>query len=388
MLTFTKTIRFKLTAWYAASLLLICLLFLGTMNALVTRQYEAQPHKVLEGIIQNNQRPEIANKRTQLLERFEEERDLEELLINEFRKQDLRRIRLLSLYSLIPIAVLSVVGGYVIAGSMLAPIQRVIQATKVITHKDLKQQIPNSDTQDEIHDLIRNFNKMIVRLDHAFDAQTQFIENASHELKTPLTVIQTNIEAAESTKKKSKKKQYLEQARQSTIKLNQLLEDLLLMALMEQHVHKKRLSLDQLLSDIERDARIIANEEGVQIVLSNTIQDAAIRGNENLLYRAVMNVIENAIRYSKNGQTVEVYVEQQGGEAHVRVKDYGPGIPTQDHQRMFQRFERGTNTGNTQGAGIGLAITQNILALHDGEITIEKSDANGTTFTIALPVLA
>jgi len=192
---FFKTIRFRLTLWYSLLLLIISGSVILGINIIVTTYYNSNSPNLPQITFRPRNLPHN--------EELEEITEVQKEIIQEIRKQDLNKIRSLSIYSFIPLTLLSFFGGYFIADQMLKPLQQLNLTFTQLNSKNLDKKIKNENTGDEISILINNFNNMTSRLNKSFQLQKDFIANASHELKSPLAIIQTNLEAV--TKKTTKK---------------------------------------------------------------------------------------------------------------------------------------------------------------------------------------
>jgi len=379
-----KTIRFKLTFWYSVLLILLSLIFVVSINIVITKHFHAEP--IVPGFILGPKARTVIERRWRDLD--EERRDL----VQEYRLEDLRKIREISVLSFIPLTILSFAGGYIIAGQMLKPIQKLNTATRKISAKNLSKQIEHEDTGDEISELIDNFNKMTARLDISFTAQKEFVENASHELKTPLAIVKTNLESALTDPKFSQHKasSLIKTSLKSTDFMNKLIEDLLLLALLENQIHKTPASISDVAQKSVEYLEPLAGKQRIKLDLkvSPSAQKVEIQANSELLQRAFMNVIENAIKYSPKGEKVHIKVKTRGSNIYIEIQDHGIGIPGKEENKIFERFYRidKSRSRKTGGAGLGLAITKKIINLHNGTIRLKTGKKSGTTFIISLPL--
>jgi signal transduction histidine kinase len=376
-----ETIRFKLTLWYSLLLILSCLFFIGILNIVVTNLYrsELRPPPAYPRMAVNN--PTLYEKIQNL---DEEKREL----LKEYRENDLRNFRKITFVSLIPLSFVSFAGGYIIAGQMLSPLKELNKKIKNINVKSLKGKLRYADNEDEISELIKNFNDMIARLNISFEAQKEFIENASHELKTPLAIIQTNLDSILLDDKISKSDilSLVETSKKSIKFMNKLTEDLLLLALLENHIKKKKIDLKEIVKESQRNLNKIAIDKEIRLDLTITGKDFVTQGNSELLQRAIMNLIENAIKYSPEKSTVKIEMGTKNDRIIVSIIDQGDGIGKEDHKRIFERFYRvdKSRSRQTGGAGLGLAIAKKIVELHKGKLILESKKRKGSTFTISL----
>jgi len=310
-------------------------------------------------------------------------------IFEEYRGNDLRNFRKTTLFSLIPLSLISFAGGYLIAGQMLSPLKELNKKIKNINIKNLKSKLSYEKTGDEISELIENFNEMIARLNLSFEAQKEFIENASHELKTPLAIIQTNLDSILLDNKITKKEisSLIESSRKSTKFMNKLIEDLLLLALLENQVKKRKLSLENVVTESTNNLRKIASENRIKLQLDITGKHFSMSGNFELLQRAIMNLIENAIKYSPKKSAVEVTLADNKDTLTVDIIDHGRGITEPEQKKIFERFYRTdkSRSRKTGGAGLGLAIAKKIVWLHKGKITVASKKGVGSRFKVEFP---
>lgn len=373
---FYKTIRFKLTFWNSLILILVNLFFILTVNVVVTEHYRKDPIEVIMP------RP----KAMRFFEEFPRKDEVLEV-INSFREEDLKQIRTVSVISFVVLSFLSIGGGYLIAGRMLAPIRALNQATKKINSENLHIKIIQPPVDDEIGELIGNFNQMTTRLGESFDLQKQFVENASHELKTPLGVIQTNLESALIDNKISEKEiaEYLQASLKSAKFMNKLVEDLLLLSLIGGEVKFKTVDLVQVVREAIDQVKVLADEKEVAVKFENRAgTEVRMKGNASLLQRAVMNVVENAVKYSHQGGEVKLRLSQKERQPILTVTDKGLGIPEEKLAYVFDRFFRvdKSRSRKTGGTGLGLSITRKIVDLHQGNIKIQSIEKMGTEVKI------
>lgn len=381
---FTRTIKFKLTLWYSTLLIITSVIFVAFINVLATNYYNNDPDEFRFPVL-ITRNPDIQNRWKDLTERQQE-------AVREFRDEDLQKLRRFSMLSLIPLSVISIVGGFYITDRMLHPIKRVNEETKKINAGNLKKQIEYKDVGDEISELIGNFNDMIARLDTSFDSQKQFIENASHELKTPLAIVKANLEASLTDKKATihDLKDSLKIAVQSTDFMNKLIEDLLIFSVVEQNIEKKQVNIVDILTNSVNHLISLAGSKQISIIFNNRTGYASIpiAANEHLLQRAFMNLIENAIKYSHTQGKILVELSKKDTSVKVRVVDDGIGIEEGEKHKIFDRFYRidKSRSRRTGGSGLGLSITKRIIEEHHGVISVSSIKGKGSEFTVLLPI--
>ncbi len=380
--SFFRTIRFRLTLWYSILLLVISGSVILGINIIVTHYYSLDTKEP---------NPMNISPKNQLFnQKWQEITENQMDMIQEIRKQDLSSIRAFSLYSFIPLAFLSFFGGYIIADQMLKPLQKLNLTFTQLNAKNLDKEIEHEDNGDEISELIENFNNMTTRLNTSFQLQKDFIANSSHELKSPLAIIQTNLEALLSNPRNSKKElsEYLRNAIESVSFMNKLIEDLLLLSLLENHINKKFYSIEPIIEKVYDQAKILAKKKAITIKydVDSKYKDKKVEINPELLERAIMNLVENAIKYSKNKSHISIKLSSDNKNIIITIKDKGIGIPDKDKERVFDRFYRvdKSRSRKTGGTGLGLAITKQIIELHKGTISLESKVRKGTTVTIEI----
>jgi signal transduction histidine kinase len=310
-------------------------------------------------------------------------------IVMETRLADLNNIRKITLYSLGPLIVLSFAGGYTIASFGLEPLNKLNQEIKNKSTENLGREIDFEDNEDEISELIKSFNRMSRRLNKSFDAQKEFVENASHELKTPLSIIQANLDTALEDEKISKKelKKLLESSKQNIHFMNKLTEDLLLLSILDQGVEFDKVDLVEILKKSIKEVKILFPETQTRIEKQLPNKKVFVKGNSILLERAIMNILENSVKYSK-AEKIEISLEQND-LVKIIIKDNGVGIPKEHVQKVFDRFYRvdKSRSRSTGGVGLGLSITKQIINKHKSEISLESEKNNGVKFTITFSPL-
>ena len=229
---------------------------------------------------------------------------------------------------------------------------------------------------------------MLARLNNAFDVQKQFSANAAHELRTPLAVMQTNLEVF-SKKKEPSVSEYqtlFSTILEQTNRLSHLASIMRDMTGLQRVKRSDTISLAALADEVLCDLAPIADQK--QIKLSQSETDCIVTGSYLLLYRAVFNLVENAIKYNQPGGSVQITISRSNGKAILRVADTGCGIPDEYRTSIFEPFFRVDKSRSREmgGAGLGLALVREIAALHGGTVQDEPAEGAGTVFTVALPM--
>lgn len=275
-----------------------------------------------------------------------------------------------------------------LSGIALKPLKKLNQEVGEITASNLSTELPVSKSKDEISQLTSSFNLMLKRLDSAFLSQKQFTANAAHELRTPLAVMQTNLEVF--NKKNDKDTESYQNVLNTTLRQTEQLGALTnsLLELMSLHTAtlSDKVELSGLTAEIFCDLAPIAESKGIELRSSGP--EITIHGNEVLLYRTFYNLIENAIKYNRDLGTVEVNIEPLGDKVIVSVSDTGNGIAKESWGQIFEPFYRvdKARSRSMGGAGLGLALVNDIVTLHSGKAYIKESSNEGTTFCVEFPI--
>jgi heavy metal sensor kinase len=287
-------------------------------------------------------------------------------------------------------------GGWFLAASALTPIDRITRAARQISANDLHHRLNLKLPDDEVGRLAATFDQMLARLEDAFERQKRFIADASHEMRTPLTILKGDVEVALNRPRSTEQyRETLELVNQTTDRLTTLVHELFLLARADNNqlpLDIAELNLTELLAEEVDGLAPQARKKGVVLDL-NTPGELLIQGDAAKLSRLFMNLIDNAIKYTAAGDAVKVEADIQNGEARVSIADTGPGIPSQDLPHLFDRFYRVDAARSRQasqttgsGAGLGLSIAQWLAQVHGGRIAVSSRLGYGTTFAVWLPV--
>lgn len=284
-----------------------------------------------------------------------------------------------------------VIAGFLFAGRALFPISSIVNQVQKISITNLNLRVDEGNKTDEIAQLAITFNLMLQRLEEAFILQRDFVSNAAHELRTPFAVLLAEIDYSLLQERKNAyyievlNKQRLELRRLS--KLSNGLLDLARISYDSSHFELKTIRIDELLVETCNDVITLKKENNIDIDFSDLPDNdnkLFISCNEQLLKIAVKNLIENACKFSEN-KTVFIRFSTHDDYVMLHFRDEGIGILEEDIQHIFQPFFRGKNTQFIAGYGLGLALTQKIIELHRGTLTVVSESGKGTTFTISLP---
>lgn len=306
------------------------------------------------------------------------------------------------------IILLSSVCTYFLTKKTLTPLQKLTSEVSQIQAQNLSTQLAVPNSKDEIAQLTSSFNEMLARLDNAFSTQKQFSANAAHELRTPLAVLQTNLEVFEKKQEPEmvEYQQLFTMIKEQTARLSQLVGTLLDMTNLKSVPRTDHVSLEELVDEVFCDLDPVAEKAGISIhfddsssqdwhtdvhtpnasVLNNNIRN--ITGSYVLLYRAVYNLVENAIKYNRPNGSVTVSVKEKNGQAMILVKDTGIGISPENQKKIFDPFFRVDKSRSRAmgGAGLGLALVDSIAREHGGSVKVLESNEKGSIIALMLPV--
>ena len=303
-----------------------------------------------------------------------------------------------TMFLVLPLILLVSVGvSYAIAGNAVEPVEMLINEVEAITDgRSLHRRLPSDLGNDELSRLGNTLNAMIGRLETSFGALRRFTADASHELKTPLTVLRADVERAmHPNAAGSEAMQALEEALQETARMSDLVDSLLTLARADEgrfDIHRERVALGPLVRDVYETAVILGEHAG-QTVSMSVLVEALVDGDARRLRQLFLNIITNAIKYTSRGGKVELSLSRRvGDEIAFTVRDTGIGISAADLPYVFDRFwraDRARSRGSERsGFGLGLAISQWIAQAHGGRITAQSRLGRGSVFTVVLPMLA
>lgn len=283
----------------------------------------------------------------------------------------------------------TVLGGYLLARSAMQPIASMSQKLMRITSENLKEHIPLPQTNDEVKELAVSFNRLLTRLSQAFKRERQFIGDVAHELKTPLSTQRSTIEVILSKKRQTQDyKKALEDTLSDNMKITSTLQNILDLAWSSTEsakTHKEEIQLTKLVEDLCDFAVKMAHAKNISVKKSIE-PNIFIYGIREKLFRAFVNIIDNAVKYTPEKGTIAVTLEKINQEAHVIVQDTGIGISRKDLPHVFKRFYRSHQSLSTLGYGLGLSIVKGIIYAHKGNVSIKSQLGKGTTVTVSLPL--
>ena len=297
---------------------------------------------------------------------------------------------------LIPIALLlASAGGYFLARKSLAPVAAMATQARGMGAANMHARLAVVNQRDELGQLALSFNQLLDRLEDSFERQKRFIADASHELRTPVAILrgETEVTLSRADRSPEEYRETLGILRDESQRLAHIIEDLFTLTRAdagEYPISPSDLYLDELAADVLRRARSLAMAKN--IALTSTITpELPLRADEALLRRMLLNLLDNAIKYTPKGGTIALDCRRRGDEYVVSVTDTGEGIPAELQQRVFERFfradkARSRQEGELGGAGLGLSIARWIAEAHHGRLELTRSDGSGSTFSVVLPV--
>lgn len=300
------------------------------------------------------------------------------------RRQEIRRVLWLEAQVLGISVAVALVLAWIATGRVLAPLQDLTQTARSIkvADPDLNQRIPVRGTA-EIAELTDTFNAMLDRLQTSFTSQRNFINDASHELQTPITVIQGHLDLLAQHPNDPNDTLWL--MKDELQRMSRLVKDLLLLATAERpdFLALELLAVDDLMPTLYAKAVVMAPRQW----RLGKVSAVRIVADRDRLTQALMNLIKNAVEHTQPEDSIEMGAKLEGQQVQFWVRDTGPGVSLADRERIFQRFARGTGKQRRSGgAGLGLAIVQAIAEAHGGDITLNTTDAPGTCFALVLPL--
>ena len=290
----------------------------------------------------------------------------------------------------VPVVILITAGGgYLLIRRSLRQVARVARQAESITQQNLSQRLPHLATGDELEELSLALNRMIDRLDSAFHNSKQFLADASHELRTPLTVLRAELEElAREAPIAPERADRLGSVLEEVERLARIVEQLFALSRLEAgeaREHRVELDLGQLAAGTVEQMRLLGDDRRIAITCRTS--PAPMQGDSSRLKQVLVNLLDNAIKYTPPGGSIEVVVQREGGEVVLIVSDTGIGIPAAALPHVFKRFYRAdpAHSRETEGAGLGLAIARSICLAHGGSIEAMSPDSGGTRIEARFP---
>ena len=286
-------------------------------------------------------------------------------------------------------AAVTLLGGilaYFVSGRALKPLRSFTSQVEQVQLNNLADMRIDEDAISEFRQLSRSFNQMLERLNNAFAAQRQFTGNAAHELRTPLALMQAQLElfSAEHPDARPETADLIRLLREQTERMTQMTKTLLEMSELRSVPCTDRIELGPMAEEILTDLAPLAEKKGIALVCDG---DGVMTGSDTLIYRLLFNLTENAIRYNRPNGTVRISIAEEETQIVVRVADSGCGIPEEYRRSIFQPFFRVDKSRSRAygGVGLGLSLVWEIARLHGGEVLVEKSTEEGTTMAVRFP---
>jgi two-component system, OmpR family, sensor histidine kinase ArlS len=364
---FIRTIRFRLTLWYVAFLIFVVIALVIGLNVGVVQHYTARPQPAGVSPAPNP-------------------------VLTEPNENDIRNS--LFKYSIIGVVAAAVVGAtgiYFLSGTILKPIDKVTLLARRSSYSNLKERLNYKGPNDEVKRLADTLDDMLTRLKGAADSQKQFIQDAAHELRTPIATALTNIEVLE-MKSKSTMEDYQELTRVlklSLDRMNNISNSLQLLSEDPNSLARlEKVNIQAIITTVVNEAEMEARRQGIVI---NWIQPAAetlILGDAFRLQQLIFNMVDNAIKYNCPGGSVNVEFHTENQSVIIQIADTGIGIASEDLPRVFDRFFRVDKSRSRQrgGSGLGLAIVKKVVEDHQGTVSLESVPGQGSTFSVKLPL--
>ena len=292
--------------------------------------------------------------------------------------------------SLIISAVLALLGGvatYFISGHALRPIREFSDKIEKVQAQNLADSRIEENQVKELNQLSVSYNRMLERLSDAFEIQRQFTANAAHELRTPLALMQVQLDLYHSNSHPDNDAdtvQMIKMVTEQNDRLNKMVKTLLDMSELQTVGRDDEIILDALVDEVLEDLEPLA--EGKNIRLIGKCKDITMTGSDILIYRLVYNLVENAIKYNHSGGQVTVTADRKEKHVYLSVEDTGAGIPEELKERVFEPFFRVDKSRSRElgGVGLGLALVREIVRVHDGSITVKSNPSGGTIFEVVL----
>ena len=290
---------------------------------------------------------------------------------------------------IIPIVLIfAIIGGNFLIYKSFTPIEKVLEELKNITATDLSARLKSSNNQDEINELITEINNLLGRLESSFERISQFSSDASHELKTPLTIIKGEIEIAlRKDRNIEEYKQSLKTSLDEVIVIEKTINDLLFLAKNEKDLILKNMEVlyfDEIIDESINEVKNFAKLNNIKIKF-DLIETSEFHGYSNLLKIAIKNILKNAIQFSHNNSEIIVKSYKEKGFFNISIQDFGIGIPLNEQEKIFEKFYRTdkSRSKNSDGTGLGMSIIKKIIHIHKRYIKVESIENIGTTIFIS-----
>lgn len=290
----------------------------------------------------------------------------------------------------LPAALVGIGGGWLMMKKALSPVSEIADAAAKIDERSLGSRLSRTGNGDELDRLTEVFNSMIARLDNSFQQIREFTLHASHELKTPLTVMRSELETAlVDTKLSEQDRERVLSQLDEVLRLTKIVDGLTLLTKADAgqvSLAQENVQFDELVRDCFEDAKILAQARDVQVCLGK-VEPVTVLGDRHRLRQLLLNLSDNAVKYNTTGGVVNIQLRVVDGKAEFQIANSGVGIPPDLQSRVFDRFFRADSSHNNavDGCGLGLSIAQWIVHAHGGTINVRSLPEPMTTFTVCLP---
>ena len=306
--------------------------------------------------------------------------------------EDVSRGLLLALAIVLPIVVaVAIGGGYILMRRALRPVDEITKSAERITSRNLSERLPLAHTGDELERLSISLNQMIARLEEAFHYIRRFTADASHELRTPLTVLRGELEAmAQQPQLAPEARETIGSVLEETERLTKIVESLLAISRLdagEAQMERMQFDLADLVATTTEQMRLLAEDKNISLYC-DAAREVEVEGDRARLKQVVVNLLDNAIKYTPKGGSINIRVKATKGSAVFDVEDNGIGMPAGALPHVFDRFYRIDKARSRQmgGAGLGLSIVKSICTAHGGWVEVESSEGQGSRFRVELPL--
>lgn len=285
------------------------------------------------------------------------------------------------------LALLGGVATYFLSGHVLKPLRNFSDKIEKVQAQNLADSRIEENEVKELNRLSVSYNKMLERLSEAFEVQRQFTANAAHEFRTPLSLMQVQLDLYNSTRhpgNDADTMQTIKMVTEQNDRLNKMVKTLLDMSELQTVGRDEVIAVDALVDEVLADLEPLAQKKNIKLI--GKCKDITLRGSDILIYRMVYNLVENAIKYNHFGGQVTVTADQEENHVHLAVEDTGSGIPEELKERVFEPFFRVDKSRSRElgGVGLGLALVREIVRVHDGSITVRSNPSGGTIFEVIL----
>jgi two-component system OmpR family sensor kinase len=306
--------------------------------------------------------------------------------------EELESLREILAY-VVPIAlIVAGFAGWFLARHSLSPVVAMADRARRIGVENLSGRLPVANRRDELGHLAETFNDLLGRLEASLTQQRQFMADASHELRTPVATARTAASVALQQPRRDERdyRETLQIVEQQATRLSRIVEDMFTLARADAGnypLHRTPMYLDEVVDEVVRATRVLAAAKDVSVEVS-TVPSAVLSGDEDLIRRLLVNLLDNAVRYAPRGSTVRAVLEQSSTSYIISIHDQGPGIAPDVQPHIFERFYRGDSArarNQSDGAGLGLALARWIANIHGGDVRLTQSSETGTIFTVELP---